>query len=100
MSSLPDFKHIVESVFSNKNPSTPPLVEVQWLDAEDITADWGDKDEVERSAPAPSLSVGYLLHKDKECVKIVALVNTSHISHGITIPLGMVKKITYLQRKK
>lgn len=100
MSGIPDFKHIVEEIFNDKNASTTPLVEVQWLDAEDITADWGDKEDVERSCPAPSVSVGYLLHKDKECVKMAALVNTSHISHGITIPMGMVKKITYLQRKK
>lgn len=99
MSSIPDFKHIVENIFNGSGDSVP-LVEVQWLDAEDITADWGDKDEVERSAPAHSVSVGYLLHKDKSCVKLVALVNHTHISHGITIPMGMVKKITYLQRKK
>lgn len=100
MTSLPDFKTIVETVFSGKNPTSPPLVEVQWLDAEDICDSWGDKDDLERSMPAPSLAVGYLLHKDKSCVKLVSLVNHSHIGNGITIPIGMVKKITYLQRKK
>lgn len=97
---MPDFKYIVESVFSGNSPATPPLVEVQWLDATDIEAGWFDMDDIEKSCPAPSLFVGYLFHKDKSCVKVVPLINHNHCGNGIVIPMGMVKKITYLQRKK
>jgi len=99
MSQTPDFKTLVEAVFTKKNPSTPPLVEVQWLDATDIEAGWFEKEDIEKSVPAPSLSVGYLFHKDSVCINVIPLVNHSHCGNGITIPLGMVKKITYLTRK-
>lgn len=100
MSQTPDFKSLVDSVFAGKNPTTPPLVEVQWLDATDIEDGWFDKEDIEKSVPAPSLFIGYLFHKDKECVKVIPLVNHNHCGNGITIPIGMVKKITYLVRKK
>ena len=100
MSKLPDFKNLVESVFSGKSPSNPPLVEIHWLDATDIDSGWYEKEEIDKSVPAPSLFVGYLFHKDTECVKVIPLVNYTHCGNGITIPMGMVKKITYLQRKK
>ena len=99
MSQTPDFKTLVDAVFGKKNPSSPPLVEVQWLDATDIEAGWFEKEDIEKSSPAPSLSVGYLFHKDKACIKVIPLINHSHCGNGITIPLGMVKKITYLTRK-
>lgn len=98
MSTLPDFKKLVDAVFSKKNPKTPPLVEVLWSDASDIGSDWFGHDEINKSHPAPSLSVGYLVHKDKECVKILSLVNDTHAGNGIMIPTGMVKKINYLHR--
>lgn len=99
MAQTPDFKSLVDSVFGKKNPSTPPLVEVQWLDATDIESGWFDKEDIEKSTPAPSLFVGYLFHKDNNCVKVIPLVNHNHCGNGITIPIGMVKKITYLSRK-
>lgn len=98
MSDLPDFKKLVDSVFAKQNPKTPPLVEVLWLDASDIADGWFDHNDIERSKPAPSVSVGYLFHKDEQCVKVVSLVNDTHGGHGIMIPMGMVKKINYLQR--
>lgn len=93
-----DFKALVDAVFARKNPKSPPLVEVLWLDAEDISGDWFDNDGIEKSGPAPSLSVGYLLRKDDQSVKLAALINHTHAAHGITIPRGMVKKINYLHR--
>jgi hypothetical protein len=98
MSDLPDFKKFVDSVFSKKNPTKPPLVEVLWLDASDIESGWFGHEEIEKSKPAPSLYVGYLVHKDSECVKIVSLINDTHAGNGIMIPMGMVKKINYLRR--
>ena len=100
MSQIPDFKALVDDIFDGELANYAPLVEVHWLDAEDIAVNWADKDDVERSCPAPSLAVGYLFCKDKTCVKVVPLVNHSHCGNGITIPMGMVKKITYLTRKK
>jgi hypothetical protein len=98
MTSLPDFKKFVESVFGKNNPSKPPLVEVLWLDASDIESGWFGHEEIQRSKPAKSLSVGYLLHKDAECVKLVSLINDTHAGNGIMIPTGMVQKINYLHR--
>jgi hypothetical protein len=98
MSNLPDFKKLVDAVFGRKDPKTPPLVEVLWLDASDIDSGWFGHEEITRSKPAPSLSVGYLFHKDDVCVKIVSLVNDTHGGNGIMIPTGMVKKINYLHR--
>jgi hypothetical protein len=98
MASLPDFKTLVDSVFGKKNPKNPPLVEVLWLDASDIEVGWFGHEEIQKSKPAPSLSVGYLMQKDEESVKIVSLINHSHAGNGIMIPMGMVKKINYLQR--
>jgi hypothetical protein len=98
MDALPDFKKFVESVFGKKNPSKPPLVEVLWLDASDIESGWFGHEEIQKSKPAKSLSVGYLMHKDAECVKLVSLINDTHAGNGIMIPTGMVQKINYLHR--
>jgi hypothetical protein len=94
------FKNLVDDVFGKKDPKSPPLVEVQWVDATDIGANWFDMGEIERCIPAPSLAVGYLFSKDKDSVKVVPLVNHDHGGNGILIPMGMVKKITYLHRQK
>lgn len=93
-----DFRALVDAVVGRKNPRLPALVEVLWLDAEDISADWISADDIAKSAPAPTLSVGYMIHCDDKAVKLVALVNTTHAAHGITIPRGMVKRITRLKR--
>jgi hypothetical protein len=98
MDSFPDFKKFVESVFGKSNPKKPPLVEVLWLDASDIESGWFGHEEIQKSKPAKSLSVGYLMHKDNECVKLVSLINDTHAGNGIMIPSGMVKKINYLHR--
>ena len=98
MADLPDFKKTVEAVFGKKYPKNPPLVEVLWLDAADIAAGWFGHDEIERSKPAPSLSVGYLMSKDNVCIKLVSLINDTDAGNGIMIPTGMVKKINYLKR--
>jgi hypothetical protein len=98
MSALPDFKKTVEAVFGKKNPKTPKIVEVLWYDAADISLGWFGHDEIERSKPAPSLSVGYLMSKDETCIKLVSLINDSDAGNGIMIPIGMVKQINYLKR--
>jgi hypothetical protein len=98
MDSFPDFKKFVESVFGKNNPKKPPLVEVLWLDASDIESGWFGHEEIQKSKPAKSLSVGYLMHKDTECVKLVSLINDTHAGNGIMIPWGMVQKINYLHR--
>ncbi len=97
---MPSFKELVEAVFGKKDPKSPPVVEVQWVDATEISSDWFDQSEIERTNPAPSLTVGYLFSKDQDSIKVVSLVNHNHGGHGIVIPTGMVKKITYLHRQK
>ena len=93
-----DFRALVDAVFARANPRTPPLVEVLWLDAEDIGVDWFGNDEINKSGPAPSLTVGYLVHRDDKCLKVISLVNHSHAGWGMTIPLGMVKRVNRLKR--
>lgn len=93
-----DFRALVDAVFAGKTPRTPALVEVLWLDAEDINADWITNDDIAKSCPAPTLTVGYLVHQDDHAVKLVSLVNHTHAAHGLTIPRGMVKRITRLKR--
>lgn len=95
---MSDFKSLVDGVFSKNPPKSPPLVEVLWYDASDIGSTWFDKSEMDRCKPAPSLAVGYLFHKDDECIKVVSLVNDTHGGNGVLIPKGMVKKVTYLKR--
>ena len=96
---MTDFKTFVDQVFNRKNPRTPALVEVQWLDAEDINNDWLTNDDIDKSGPAPTLTVGYLVRQDTKAIKLVSLINHTHAAHGITIPAGMVQKITKLSRQ-
>lgn len=99
MSTLTDFKDLVNAVFGKTNPKKPPLVEVLWFDASDIGDGWFGHEEIQKSKPAPSIAVGYLFHKDEVSLKIVSLVNDTHAGAGIMIPAAMVKKINYLHRK-
>lgn len=93
-----DFRALVDAVFARKNPRTPPLVEVLWLDATDIDAQWFDEDEMGRAKTAPTLTVGYLMERTDHHIKVVSLVNHDHGAMGIVIPAGMVKRITRLRR--
>lgn len=95
---MSDFRALVDAVFAGRNPRTPPLVEVQWLDATDIDAQWFDEDEMGRAKPAPTLTVGYLMERNTDHIKVVSLVNNDHGANGIVIPMGMVRRITRLSR--
>lgn len=95
-----DQRRLVDLVFEKKNPKTPPLVEVLWYDASDIGVGWFDVEDIEKSGPSPSLTVGYLVHKDNDCVKVISMLNHDHAGNGVMIPMGMVKTINYLSRKR
>lgn len=90
-------EHVVYSRWNNKNFPKAPLVEVLWYDAMGVTGDdWAEPQEIYDAVPAPSLTVGYLWVDHPSYVTVIALVNESHVSYGITIPRGMVKEIRHL----
>jgi hypothetical protein len=80
-----------------KNPygRTPgELVEVLWLDAVSVGTDvWLESTEATQSTPEPSVAVGYLWDETETHLTVVALVNTRHVGHGITIPRGCVVEV-------
>lgn len=73
------------------------LVEVWWSDATDMESGW--KDSLEPPEMAMALSVGFLIHKDKN--HLVLALDTDEEGHHngrSQIPAGMVKKIAILRK--
>lgn len=78
--------------------STERIVEVLWWDAISVTGDdWGDHTDAYNTAPAKTLTLGYVVKDTDEYITIVGLVNNNHLSHGICIPKGMVHEIRELR---
>lgn len=73
------------------------LVEVVWNDATELPGGWAD--EVEPPEPALALSVGFLVHKDKDFL-ILALDTDENGHHNgrSQIPKGMVKSMKVLRK--
>ena len=73
------------------------LVEVWWSDASEMESGWAS--DLEPPAMAMALSVGFLLHKDKDHY-VIALDTDEHGSHNgrSQIPTGMVKKVKVLRK--
>lgn len=72
-----------------------PIVEVLWVDALEVTADWVEIKDIKNEC-MPSRSVGYLVKESKKSITIVSLMNNHHVGLGITIPRGMITKIKRL----
>lgn len=74
------------------------LVEVWWSDASEMEAGWTA--EIQKPDHAMALSVGFLIHDDKDHL-VIALDTDEHGMHNgrSQIPRGMVKKIKVIRKK-
>lgn len=74
------------------------MVEVIWDDASELTAGWTD--EIEKTEPALTLSVGFLIKETKDHIVIAQDIDDNGHHNGRSqIPRGMVKKIKVLKKK-
>lgn len=73
-----------------------PLVEIHWLDAVATAIDWEEKP---NTKPMPTVSVGYLIESNSDSMTLVAIVNETHVGHGLTIPAGCITKVVKLVRE-
>jgi len=91
-----DLEEILVSIWENK--SKLPIVEILWEDAVSVGGnDWATPEEATQQTPAKSVSLGYLWHETDTYITIVALINDSHLAHGITIPKPWIKKIKQIR---
>jgi len=73
----------------------PKLVMVFWIDI-CSAPEWQPKDNVELD-PAPCISVGWIVKKDKDTLTIAADQNEGDFGSITTIPMSNVKKIKKLR---
>ena len=74
------------------------LCEVIWNDATELEGGWSK--EVDPPEPALALSVGFLVHSDKDF--LILALDTDEAGHHngrSQIPRGMVKKMKVLRKK-
>ena len=73
------------------------LCEIIWQDASEMEGGWSNS--LEPPEMALALSVGFLIHKDRDHY-VLALDTDEHGSHNgrSQIPTGMVKKIKVLRK--
>lgn len=87
----PTPEQIIQQALKNKNPL--PIVEIIWWDAISLGGnDWADPEEADQHTPAPTISIGYLWKQTKTHITIIALINETHLAHGLTIPKPWIKK--------
>lgn len=73
------------------------VVEIHWVDAVAVGGDdWADEDDIHPEA-APSLAIGYVVNETDTTITVISLTNSSHFSHGITIPKGCIHKVVELK---
>jgi hypothetical protein len=85
-----------------KLPKIHPMdiVEIIWVD---IVSDsrWHPKDTVEKVKAAPCMYVGYVVNKDKDCLRCRNTIAFMDEESDYTVfPLGVIKKLTVLKRRK
>lgn len=91
-----DLEDILESIWENR--STLPIVEILWEDAVSVGGnDWATPEEATEQTPAKSVSLGYLWNETESYITIIALINDTHLAHGITIPKPWIKKIKQIK---
>lgn len=71
------------------------IVLVEWLDAKS-ESDWKEKAEIAALKVEPTKTAGFLVRKGRDAIVIAQTVNTMHMADFLTIPRGMVQKITEL----
>lgn len=91
-----DLEDILNSIWAGK--SKLPIVEILWEDAVSVGGlDWATPEEATENTPAKSVSLGYLWNETETHITIIALINDTHVAHGITIPKPWIKKIKQIK---
>ena len=79
-----------------------PIVQVDWEDSTSQSP-WGEVSEHLQHGALMCQTFGYLLKRTKQALVVVqnaALITTDelhHVSNSMTIPMGCVKRVTYLR---
>lgn len=88
------------TVAKNTNPKNYPIVEVTWVDAEELgDVGWNCLKEQLKAAkkPCPTMkSVGYVLYKGEDHIALASTVGADLVSTVEKIPTGFVKEIREL----
>lgn len=91
-----DLEQIIQTTWDGKQPLT--IVEILWEDAVSVGgSDWATPEEATDQTPARSISLGYLWNETPTHITLVALINDTHVAHGITIPKPWIKKIKQIK---
>lgn len=91
-----DLEEILEGIWEGR--SKLPIVEILWEDAVSVGGnDWATPEEATEQTPAKSVSLGYLWNETDKYITIIALINDTHLAHGITIPKPWIKKIKQIK---
>lgn len=72
------------------------VVIVDWLDAKQ-GGDWAEQSDIDKMAPEPSKSVGFLVRDDDIAVVVAQTKNTGHLGDCLIIPRGMVRRVTVVK---
>lgn len=75
------------------------LVLIEWLDAVTDDAGWKKIADVQAQRPPVCRSVGWILKETKSHITIAATIHGDDCDGDVTIPRGMVRKITELAPK-
>lgn len=75
------------------------LVLIEWLDAVTDDAGWKKISDVARIRPPVCRSVGWILKETKSHITIAATIHGDDCDGDVTIPRGMVRKVTELTGK-
>lgn len=69
----------------------PPIVRIEWWDAQHPAGEWVDVDKL--AGPLPSIwSVGFLVHEDRHKIVLASSYDGPHVSGEMTIPVRMIRK--------
>lgn len=75
------------------------LVLVEWLDAVTDDAGWKKIEDVAKTRPPVCKSVGWILKDTKTHITIAATIHGADCDGDVTIPRGMIRKVTELGPK-
>jgi hypothetical protein len=89
-------KHNPQKIIQKALQNKPhlPIIEIIWHDAVSLAGDdWATPEEADQHKPAPTISIGYLWNQTDTHITIIALINETHLAHGLTIPKPWIQKI-------
>jgi hypothetical protein len=75
------------------------LVLIEWLDAVTDDAGWKKIEDVKKTRPPVCKSVGWILKETKTHITIAATIHGDDCDGDVTIPRGMIRKVTELTSK-